>query len=73
MPDTLLRPQRCQYCGSLTRRVYTVGPHYACDRDECLRKAIRDAGQRLGVDPAEVEEVLDSTMESIRRAWREDR
>lgn len=71
MGARLLRPARCQHCGTITNRVITHGSIYVCEKEGCLNRAIREAGARMGVDPAEVEAVLPATRANVRRAFDE--
>lgn len=51
MADTLARPQRCSKCGTLSRKVVTLGDRYVCIQDACLTAAVQETAARLGRPP----------------------
>lgn len=55
----------------MSRRLVYWADRYVCDATPCLTVAIRAAGARLGVDPAEIEAVMPYAIVRIRESFHE--
>ena len=52
MADTLLRPQRCARCGSLRRKLFTLGSRYICG-ERCLGRVLEELRPDLDAETRE--------------------